>query len=529
MLGLEILVIIGLTIIGGGALARKLRLPPPLVLLVLGAALGFIPFLSGIALPPDLVILLFLPALLYWESLNTSLREIRRNLRVIVLSAIVLVLVTAGVVAAIAHGFGMPWPIAFVLGAILAPTDATAVASVAGHLPRRNATILRAESLINDGTALVVYAIALGAAVSGTPITLGFAALQFVASYAVGIAIGIAVGLVVVQIRKLVHDKLLVNTLSVVTPFVAYLPAEYFHVSGVVAVVSCGLLLSQTAPRLVTASMREQSFGFWQLSTFILNGALFILIGFELHTVTEGLGSGWAATVGFGLIIAVAIFATRLVWSNTIPYVIRFFDRRPVQRTRRIRFRQRIPNAWAGFRGAVSLAAALALPTTTSSGAPLPYRDLIIATTFIDILFTLVVQGLTMPAIVRWAKLDPDPTEFDEELLAEQTGLRAELDALPAVAATLDSPPATVDAVRSLLEHKLSRIHREDGHPELAAREPNEVDLKNDLQSALVPKKREAIDRLRREGLIDDVVQRRVQARLDLEELRLAPPPEDGT
>ncbi|UFS57473.1 Na+/H+ antiporter [Subtercola endophyticus] len=527
MLGLEILVIIGLTIFGGGALAHKLRLPPPLVLLVAGAVLGFIPWFAGIALPPDLVILLFLPALLYWESLNTSLREIRRNLRVIVLSAIVLVLVTAGVVAAIAHGFGMPWPIAFVLGAILAPTDATAVASVAGHLPRRNATILRAESLINDGTALVLYAIALGAAVSGTPISIGAATLRFIASYAFGIAIGLAVGLIVVLLRRLVRDRLLVNTLSVVTPFLAYLPAEYFGVSGVVAVVTCGLLIFQTGPRLITASMREQSYGFWQLSTFILNGALFVLIGFELHTVTAGLGTGWAQTLGFGLLIAVAVFATRLVWSNTIPYVIRALDRRPTQRLRRVRFRQRIPNAWAGFRGAVSLAAALALPTTTSSGDPLPYRDLIIATTFIVILFTLVVQGLTMPAIVRWAHLDPDPTEFDEELLADQTGLRAELAALPEVAAQLKTPKESSDAVRHMLEVRLARIHREDGNPAAARREASEIDAKSDLQAALLPKKREAVYRLRHEGVIDDVVLRRVTARLDLEELRLAPPPED--
>lgn len=527
MEGLEFLVIIGASIFVGGALAAKIRLPPPLVLLLLGAALGFVPLLSGIQLPPDLVILLFLPALLYWESLNTSLREIRRNLRVIVLASIVLVLVTAGVVAAIAHGFGLPWPIAFVLGAILAPTDATAVSSIAGHLPRRTGTILRAESLINDGTALVLYAIALGTAVSGTPISFGFAALQFAASYVFGIAIGLAVGLLAVMLRRLVHDRLLANTLSVITPFLAYLPAESFNVSGVVAVVTAGLVLSQYGPRVITASMRAQSYGFWQLSTFILNATLFLLIGFEFHAVTADLGPDWFGTVAIGLVIAAAVFATRLVWSNVTPYVIRALDRRPSQRLRRVSFRQRQPNAWAGFRGAVSLAAALALPATTSDGQPLPYRDLVITVTFIVILFSLVVQGLTLPAVVRWAHLPPDPTEFDELLLAEQTGIRAELEVLPDVAARLGTPPDAASHVRDLLESRLAGIHREDGNPAAARRDESEFDVKSQLQAALLPAKRDALLRLRHSGAIDDVVLRRATARIDLEELRLAAPADE--
>ncbi len=522
MQGLETLVLIGLTIFFGGALAAKAKLPPPLVLLIAGAGLGFVPVFSGIALPPDVVILVFLPALLYWESLNTSLREIRRNIRVIALVSIVLVLITAAIVAAIAHAFGLPWPVAFLLGAILAPTDATAVPSVVDRLPRRAATVLRTESLINDGTALVLYAIALGSIVSGAPISLGGATIQFVSSYAFGIVIGLTIGFVVVQLRKLVRDRRLANTLSVLTPFLAYLPADFFGFSGVVAVVTCGILISQTGPALITASMRAQSFGFWQLSTYILNGALFVLIGFELHSVTLGLDSKWAQTLLFGLLIATAVFVTRLLWSNTTPYIIRALDRRPVQRSRRIGFRGRLPNAWAGFRGAVSLAAALALPTETSAGDPLPFRDLIITTTFIVVLFTLVVQGLTMPAIVRWAKLPTDPTELDEELLADQVGLRAELDALPATAEKLNTSPDTVDAVRRSYQMRLARIHREDGNPSAARRDKNQTDEESHLRSALVPFKRRAIHELRRTGAIDDVVLRRVTARLDLEELRLS-------
>ena len=526
MEGLELLVLIGTAIIVGGVIAARIRVPPPLVLLLLGAGLGFVPMLGEVALPPDLVILLFLPALLYWESLNTSLREIRRNTRVIVLLSIFLVFFTAAVVAVIGHAFGLSWPVAFALGAILAPTDATAVASVLGRLPRRAATVVRAESLINDGTALVLYAIAVNIAVTGETLNFGQAALEFVGSYLVGILIGVAVGLLVMFVRRHVRDRLIANTLSVLTPFLAYFPAELLHVSGVVAVVTAGLVLSQAGPGLINASTRSQAFGFWQLATYVLNGALFVLIGFELHNVTDGIGVGWLDTLLFGLATALTVLAARIGWINITTVVIRLLDRRPSQRARRATFRQRFVTGWAGFRGAVSLAAALALPTMTSDGEPLPGRDLVIAVTFIVILFTLVVQGLSMPAIIRWGRLAPDPTEFDEVLQSEQAGLQAELDALPEVAKRMGSSDSTVEHVRRMIEMRLERIHRNED-PMKSFREPSEIDGKSALQAELIPIKRAAVFRLRRQGAIDDVVLRRVQARMDLEELRLSAPAED--
>ena len=527
MEGLELVVVIGATIVVGGALAARIRLPSSLVLLVLGAAVGFLPFLDAFGLEPELVLLLFLPALLYWESLNTSLREIRRNLRVILLQGIVLVFVTAGFVAWVGVALGLPWPMALALGAILAPTDATAVAAVAGHLPRRALTTLRAESLINDGTALVIYAIAVSAAVSGEPIDPGSATVQFVASYGFGILIGLAVAAVAIGFRLIVRERLVVNTFSVLTPFLAYLPAEAFGVSGVVAVVVCGLTLSWFAPRIQTASQRSQSFGFWQVTTYILNGALFVLIGFEFHNVVGQLGMGWAATIGAGLLIALVVVGTRLLWSNTVPYLIRLVDRRQKQRALRVGWRQRFPLAWAGFRGAVSLAAALALPGQTAAGEPLPGREFVIAITFIVILFTLLVQGLTMPMIVRWAQLPPDPTELDEELLAEQAGLRAALNELAAAGKRVGASPETVEHLRVVYEERLGRIHREEDDPGVAYREETEFDAKARLQLELLPAKRAALLGLRNAGRIDDVILRRVQARIDLEELRLSDAAED--
>ncbi|MCU1585044.1 MAG: Na+/H+ antiporter [Microbacteriaceae bacterium] len=525
--GLILVVALGAAIIVGGTIASRLRIPPPLVLLILGAGLGFVPFFGHVTLPPELVLLLFLPGLLYWESINTSLREIRNNLRVILLLAVGLVFATTAVIAVIGHAFGLTWPVAIALGAILAPTDATAVAAVVGHLPRRAGTILRAESLVNDGTALVLYASAVTAAVSGKPVVLGETVLRFLASYGVGILIGALAGFIVVGIRKFLKERLLANTLSVLTPFLAYLPAESLGVSGVVAVVTCGLVLSQRGPQLITASMRSQSFGFWQLTTFILNGSLFVLIGLELHRVIQSIGDNWSHALALGVAATVAVIVTRLAWSNGTTYLIRAIDRRPKQRARRSGFRQRFPIAWAGFRGAVSLAAALALPTNTASGAPLPGRSVVIAVTFVVILLTLIVLGLTLPAIVRWSRLSVDPAELDEELLAEQVVLNAALEALPGVASSLSAPDEAREAVRRDYEERLGRIHREEGDPSLAHVDETETDLEAALRLGLLPAKRSALVQLRDARRIDDIVHRRVLGRIDLEELRLSDAPGD--
>ncbi|MCS5734375.1 Na+/H+ antiporter [Herbiconiux daphne] len=526
MEGLELVVIIGLTIMVGGVIARLLHIAPPLVLLALGAAVGFIPALENVALPPDVVLLLFLPALLYWESINTSLREIRNNIRVISLAAIGLVLVTALVVGVVAAAFGLPWPIALALGAILAPTDATAISSVAGGLPRRSLTTLRAESLINDGTALVLYGVAVTAAVAGSGISLGSLTLEFVLSYAVAIAVGLAVGFIVVWVRRFLHESPLENTLSVLTPFLAFLPAELLHVSGVVAVVVCGLVVSQGGPRWISARTRVQGFGFWEVATYILNGSLFVLIGLQFHLIVTGLDAdawqlvGWLSAAAIVLVIGI-----RIAWFNTTPYIIRLLDRRPTQRARRVTARRRFPLAWAGFRGAVSLAAALALPLETAAGEALPGRDVLIAVTFAVILFTLLVQGLTMPAVVRWARLPPDPTEAYENLLAERVGLEAVVEAIPQAAVEVGAPDEVRDGMLTEYRERIDRVRRsmDDEHETIVESEAEDdsTDYASRLRLAVLPAKRAAIIRLRDDRRIDDTVLRRIQARVDAEELRL--------
>lgn len=526
---LQVLVPIGVAVVALSYLARRVRVPAPLVLLVGGAGLAFLPWVADVALPPEVVLLVFLPALLYWESLTTSLREIRANLRVVLLQAIALVIVTAGAVAVVGHQVGLSWPVAWVLGAVLAPTDATAVAAVARGMPRRSLTILRAESLINDGTALVLFAIAVEVATGERAFSWGSTAGSLALSYAGGVAAGLLVAWLAVSVRRIVHDPLLENGISVVTPFAAFLVAEQVHASGVLAVVVCGLTLSQLGPRTVPARTRVQAVAFWQLTAFLLNGTLFVLVGLQLRGAVADLSSyslGQAALIA--LLVAVTVIGTRLIWSNTVVYVIRALDRRPQQRLRRVGARQRLPIAWAGFRGGVSLAAALAVPVTLEDGSPFPGRDLIVLVTFGVILVTLLAQGLTLPAVLRWARLPEDRGVADEERLAQRVATEAGLAALPAVAAELAVPPAAADRVRTDYLDHLDALVGSDSEASAANGEHRaEQEAYERLRGALLAHKRTAVVQLRDTGRIDDIVLRRVQARLDREEVRLTATADD--
>ncbi|SEP13063.1 monovalent cation:H+ antiporter, CPA1 family [Trujillonella endophytica] len=522
------MVLVGVLVFVGGVLGPRLRVPAPLVQLALGVVVGFVPGLGDVELPPEVVLFLFLPALLYWESLNTSLREARANMRVITLQAVGLVLVTTATVAVAAHWLGLSWPMAWVLGAVLAPTDATAVAAVAGRLPRRVSTMLRAESLINDGTALALYAVAVGIAVGELEIGPGGVALRLLFSYAGGIAVGLAVAGLVVLVRRRLHDVRLENVLGVLTPFLAYLPAEQLHASGVVSVVVCGLALTQVPATLIRAHTRVQSRAFWGLTSYLLNGSLFVLVGLQLHVVVDGrTGAELLSGTRAALLVALVVILTRLAWGNTTPYVIRALDRRPAQRLRRVGFRQRQPLAWAGFRGAVSLAAALAIPATDAEGEPLAGRDLVLLVTFGVIVVTLVVQGLSLPAVVRWARLPDDPGEGQEHRLAQQEAALAALAALETRAAELRVPDTVVARLRADFDDRLHSLevagHLLDGAEEDGDRDAVEAAAtERRLRLALLQDKRRAVSRLRREHRIDDLVLVRIQSQLDAEEVRLS-------
>jgi CPA1 family monovalent cation:H+ antiporter len=521
MLGVEVVLVLGLAVLGCTMLAGRLRIASPVLLLAAGALLGFAPALRSVSLPPEAVLLLFLPALLYWDSLTTSLHQIRSNLRPIVLLATGLVVVTAGTVAVTAHALGMSWGPAWVLGAAVAPTDATAVSAIARGLPRRTIAILRTESLANDGTALVIYGLAIEVTAGHQQLKIWHVAGSAVLAYAGAVASGLVAAWLVVAVRRHLNDPLLENTVSVLTPFAAFFGAEVVHASGVLAVVVCGLLLNRTGPRVVRADTRLQAQAFWSLSTFMLNGALFVLVGMQAQAAVRGLSTTTVpAAIAMVFAISAVVIATRFGWQFTMPYLIRALDRRPQQRLRRAGPRLRTVVGACGFRGAVSLAAALAIPKTTASGEPFPGRDLIVFVTWGVVVVTLVAQALALPGLLRWARLPADTATETERLLAETTATREALDAMPRIAARLGTDAEVVAQLSRYYEQHLAVVDA-NGHGALDDPVVRAEADETRLRLELLANKRATIIRLRDERLIDDSVLRQVQARLDAEEYRL--------
>ena len=513
-------VLLGVALVACGALARRYPIAPAILLVLVGVLIGFVPHLRHAQLPPEVVLLLFLPALLYWESLTTSLREIRNNLRVVVLTSTALVVATAAAVAAAAHALGLAWGPAWVLGAALAPTDATAVGVLARDLPRRTVTVLRAESLVNDGTALVLYGLAVGVTVGEQHLTGWHVTWLLVLAYGGGVLAGCLVGLVSWQLRRRMDDPMLEGIAMLVTPFAAFLLADAIHASGVLAVVVCGLFMSQVTPRITGGALTRQiALPFWALSTTVLSSALFVLIGLSAQSAFRGLNStsSLRALVDI-LVVTAVVIGVRWVWIYTTPYLIRLLDRRPAQRLRRIRRRQRTVSAVAGFRGAVSLAAVLAVPHTLDSGAPFPDRDLIVLITCGVIVLTLL-QALLLPCgrAVRAAagrhlgrrgapvRRRVHPRRGHRG--SRHHGQRARQRRDGGRAGASRAGQAAQAAGRR-------RCRRRPGRP---ARRPVPS-----LSLALIGRRREALLELRDEQRIDDIVLRRVQARLDLEEVRFS-------
>lgn len=507
--GLELVTVVGLSVLLLTALAHRIRTPPSVLLFAGGIALSFLPPFADVTIRPEIVILIFLPVLLYWEARTTSLREIRSALPSVLSSAVLLVILTAAAVGAVGYAAGLPWPVAFVLGAVVAPTDATAVGSAATRLPHSQLSALRAESLINDGTALVVFAVAVSVATGSARFSPVGAVTDVVVSYAGGVLIGALIAPVAARARRLTGDRLLRNGVSVVTPFAAFLAAELLHVSGVVAVVVYGLTHARLSPRWVGARTRLQSHAFWGLVTFLLNGALFVLVGLQLRSAVDDLGPGrWRETLVLAVGVVGTVVAVRLVWFLGVP-TLGVVVRRPSP----VRLRTRVPTAWAGFRGGVSLAAALAIPATTVSGAPFPARAEIVVVTFAVIVATLVGQGLSLPVLLRWARFADDHRLADERTLAERKAAEAALDALPGEAARLGTHPEALDRVRAAHERALARAE--------GAADPPDGTGEAALELSLLAARRDAVLRLRDDGLVDDVVLLDVQGVLDREEARL--------
>jgi monovalent cation/hydrogen antiporter len=517
MEGLEIAVMLGLAVLAGGLAQRWLRIPGPWAWVVIGAGLSFVPSLHDVSLPPDVVLFIFLPALLYWESLTTSAQLIRSYARVITLLSVGLVAATAAAVTGIGALLGLTVPVALVLGAILSPTDATAVAAMAPRLPRRTAAILRGESLVNDAGALALYTVAVAAVVAGREAQPLEISVRFVYALVVGVAGGLLVAWLISLLRRIAKRPALDDMISILSPFALFLPAELVHASGVVSVVAGGLLLARITPRIVPARSRNEGYSFWRASTQVINGTLFVLIGLQARTaLATFLGDGWATVLVLASAAAVAVFGIRVLWNIVMAPVIRLLDRRPSQRARRAPLRARMVIAWGGFRGAVSLAAALALPLETGAGHPFPGREIVIAVTFVVIVLTLFVQGATMPLVVRAARFGPDEGEPGERQLARTAPLEAALAHVDEDAATAKADDTAREYVRTTLQHELDHASRP------VSTEDDHAEGKRRLQLLALQRRRREVIRLRNERRIDDGVMLDAQASLDYEELRLS-------
>ncbi|WP_106401228.1 Na+/H+ antiporter [Actinocorallia populi] len=534
MLGLELVVVLGVAVLACNVAGRRFRIAPPVLLLVCGVVFGFVPALRQVHLPPDAVLLLFLPALLYWESLTTSPREIRRGLRGIALMGTVLVILTAGAVAVAAHALGLPWGPAWVLGAAVAPTDATAVGVLARMLPRHDVTMLRGESLVNDGTALVVYGLAVGITVGQERLGVAHVTWLFLVAYLGGAAAGALTAWAGVRVRRRLDDPLLGSAAMLLIPFTAFLLAEAIEASGVLAVVVCGLIMSQAGPRVGQADARLQTVEFFSLSAFLLNGSLFVLVGMEWQSAVRGLTSLALvqASVAVGVVFAVLV-GVRFAFLFGSAFLARLLDRRPRRRPRRVRDRARVVSGISGFRGAVTLAAALAVPSTLASGAPFPGRDVIVFVAAGVIVATLVVQGLLLPGVVRWARLPHDTSVAAERHLAETLAVEEALTAMPWIAQDLGTDPEVLERLRREYETHLLILRSTDADSDAddGADAGLALRLRQDdtaLRLALIARKRAAVLRLRDERRIDDTVLRQIQAALDLEEIRLSRRPPSG-
>ncbi|OBH13856.1 Na+/H+ antiporter [Mycobacterium sp. E1747] len=523
MFGLVLIVALVSTVILGTVLGRRYRVGPPVLLIVLGTLLGLIPNFAHVHVNGEIVLLLFLPAILYWEGLNTSFREIRANARIIVFLSVALVIATAVAVSWTARALGMDSHAAAVLGAVLSPTDAAAVAGLAKKLPRRSVTVLKAESLINDGTALVLFAVTVHVAIGGSAITPIDLVGRFVGSYLGGIAAGLLVGGAVTLLRKRIDAPQEEGALSLVTPFAAFLLAQSMECSGVVAVMVSALVLAYAGPVVIRARSRLQAYAFWDSATFLLNGSLWVFVGVQIPNALRGI-VGVDGGVRHALFIALAVTAvvilSRIFWGEITVVLIRLIDRREAQRERRVGWRQRFVTAWAGFRGAVSLAAALAVPMTTLSGAAFPDRSLLIFIVVVVILTTVLVQGTTLPAVVRWAKM-PDDVAYVEELgLARTRGVQAALNALPTVADEVGVSDELRQRLQKEYEEKAAlSLATEDGSADGHLAKKKE--LVRRVRLGVLEQKRREITALRNQNLIDDIVLRELQNEMDLEEVQL--------
>lgn len=529
----KIVVFIMAILISLTAIANKRKLPYPVLLVAAGLIIGFVPQLPDLALDPDIVFVIILPPLLYDAASRTSWHEFRTAIRPISALAITLVFFTTISVAVTAHYIipGFSWPLAFVLGAVVSPPDAVAASGIIKGLGlnKKVITILEGESLVNDASALIAYRYAVTAVTTGT-FVFWKAGLQFLLVAGAGILIGILVGYLFVLAHKKIKNNPVVETsLTLLSPFISYLSAEQFHMSGVLAVVSTGLVISWRSPEVFTFQARLQTRVVWDTLIFLLQGFVFILIGLQLPSIIRDLGNyPFREILGYGLLISGVTIVVRIIWVFAGAWWMNYFQKR-----------RKIPNAeeestwknvlvvaWTGTRGVISLAAALALPLLLDDGSPFPKRHSIIFLAFVVIFVTLVVQGLSLPLLIRLLKIKPQEDTSAEEKELQLHLATATLNFIDQeLSVRLDGPSKELLKKKyEVLIHQLTREIRR--HKKIDHGKGTLSDLPPDAlltaRLEISNFQRDILLNLHKEGEFSDAVIRKAETEMDIDELKLS-------
>ena len=519
---LETIILLLIAVLALAAFARKLVIPYPILLVIGGLVLGFVPGVPTLRLDPDVVFLVFLPPILWSAAYFTSWRDFRSNLRPITLLAVGLVLATTAAVAIVAHIWlpGLGWAGAIALGAIVSPPDAVSATAVGKRLglPRRAVTILEGESLVNDATALILYRAAVMAAISGTFIW-SDTVLNFFVAAGGGVVVGLLVGVVARWALKLMKDSFSEIAVTLLSPYIAWVLAEQAHASGVLACVAGGLYLRQHFSAAVAPTTRIQARAVWDFLVFVLNGVIFILIGLQLGALREAIPSEMFVPLMLsGALVSVTAIVVRLIWVPLGAWI-------PRALSPSLRARDPMPAwpslfiiGWTGMRGIVSLAAALALPLTTAAGAPFPFRAEIILITFAVIFSTLVLQGLSLPPLIRVLSLREDQSLEHEEMQAREHAATAALVRLDEVANEGWPIPEHLDQMRVHYGDRVQRYAKDGTAPECTA---EAIEIFQRLRHETLTAERLAVIRLRNDGVISDDVLHRLEHEMDVEALQL--------
>ncbi|MES2429993.1 MAG: Na+/H+ antiporter [Bacteroidota bacterium] len=523
-IGLIVMLLFGITFMG--VLSTRYKFPFPIILVLSGVIISLIPGLPVITLDPAIVFIVFLPPLLYGAAWNTSWHEFIASKRPITLAAVGLVLFTTGLVAVAAYLLipELSWPLAFLIGAIVSPPDAIAATTITKGLglQPRIITILEGESLVNDASGLIAYKYALTAVMAGN-FVLWQAGLNFLLISFAGIAIGLGIGYLLFLVhKKFICDPVIEVTLTFLTPFASYLLAEHFHFSGVLAVVTTGLYLSFRSAEMFSNQSRIMAYSVWEVVIYVLNSLIFILIGLQLRSVMQGISNYSVGTlVLYGVVISLVVILIRFIWVVPAAMLPRFLSKR-IRETEPFDPRNMVVFGWAGMRGVVSMAAAMAIPLTFADGTPFPQRNLIIYLAFCVILSTLVLLGLTLPWIIKKLKIEP------YSMAAEEYEVRTQV--VAETISHIEENFSLVQAevlhnIKSKYEVKYNRLQKTDlpsnyfgGGQTLKGNTFNEF---SQLQIDLISVERKTIEELHRYGKASEEILRKIERELDLEETRL--------